>query len=263
MTAVALEPAFLLHHRPFRDSSRILDVFSRDHGRLSLVARGSRGAKSRLKGILQPFRPLRLSWSIRRDLGTLTGAETAGPPAALTGETLLSAFYLNELLLFFLHRHDPQPEIFALYAATLEALGTTSVAARELRVFEIELLRLLGYALDLGSDADTGESLVDDAQYEYRLERGPVRVRHPDAGRVVYSGADLKAVAALELDDPQVLRLASRLLRPVIDHHLGGRELKSRKVLIALRRDRMRDPAAQAALESGPSNRTADSRERS
>ena len=263
MTAVVLEPAFLLHHRPFRDSSRIIDVFSRDHGRLSLVARGSRGGKSRLKGILRPFQPLRLSWSIKRDLGTLTGGETAGPPAALEGETLLSAFYLNELLLFFLHRHDPQPEIFTLYAATLQALGTTSLPARELRVFEIELLRLLGYALDVGSDADTGEPLDDEAQYEYRLERGSVRVRGPGGGRAVYRGTQLKAVAALEFGDPEVLRIASRLLRPVIDYHLGGRELKSRKVLIALRRDRMRDPAAQAAVDNSPPSRTADSRERS
>lgn len=240
----ALEPAFLLHHRPFRDSSQILDVFSRDHGRLSLVARGSRGGKSRLKGILRPFQPLRLSWSIKSDLGTLTGAETAGPPTTFEGETLLSAFYVNELLLFFLHRHDPQPEIFALYAATLEALGATSHPARELRVFEIELLRLLGYALDLGSDADTGEPLDDDALYEYRLERGPVPARGRDGSRVVYRGAELKAVAALRFDDPEILRLGSQLLRPVIDFHLGGRELKSRKVLIALRRDRMRDPAA-------------------
>lgn len=262
MTAVALEPAFLLHHRPFRDSSRILDVFSREHGRLSLVARGSRGGKSRLKGILRPFQPLRVSWSIKTDLGTLTAAETAGPPAAFQGETLLSAFYLNELLLFFLHRHDPQPEIFALYAATLGALGETDHPARELRVFEIELLRLLGYAVDLDSDADTGEALDDDALYEYRLERGPVRVSGSHSGRVVYRGAHLKAVAALELGDPEVLLAASRLLRPVIDYHLGGRELKSRKVLIALRRDRMRDPAAQAAVDSSPSNRPADSRER-
>lgn len=252
MIAVALAPAFLLHHRPFRDSSRILDVFSGEYGRLSLVARGSRSGKSRLQGILRPFQPLKLSWTIRTDLGTLTAAETTGPAAVFEGETLLSAFYLNELLLFCLHRHDPQPEIFALYAATLESLGTSTLPVRELRIFEIELLRLLGYALDLGSDGGTGEPLVDDVLYEYRLERGLVRVRGSDTGRVVYRGTHLKAIAALEFDDPEVLRAASRLLRPVIDYHLGGRELKSRKVLNALRRDRIRSLATRAASESSP-----------
>ena len=246
----SLEPAYLLHHRPFRDSSLILDVFTREHGRLSLVARGSRGGKSRLKGILRPFLPLRLSWSIKTDLGTLTGAEAAGPPAVFQGETLLSGFYLNELLLIFLHRHDPQPEIFELYSASLEALAGTSCPARELRVFEIELLRLLGYALDLATDAATGEPVADDVLYEYRADRGPVRADGREAGRVVCSGARLKSVAALELDDPETLRIASRLLRMAIDYHLGGRELKSRKVLIALRRDRMRDPAGQPAAET-------------
>ena len=125
------------------------------------------------------------------------------------------------------------------------------------------MLRLLGYALDLDSDADTGEPLDDDARYEYRVERGPVRVPGPDRGRVVCRGAQLKAVAALDFDDPETLRIASRLLRRVIDHHLGGRELKSRKVLIALRRDRMRDPAAQAAVENSPPSRAAESRKRS
>ena len=84
------EPAWVLHHRPFRDSSRILDVFSRDHGRLALVARGSRSAKSRLKGVLRPFLPLQLSWVIRSDMGTLTGAEMNGPPISLSGDALMS-----------------------------------------------------------------------------------------------------------------------------------------------------------------------------
>ena len=101
------EPAWVLHHRPFRDSSRILDVLSRQHGRLSLVARGSRAAKSRLKGILRPFSPLSLSWVIRSDLGTLTGADMSGVPIVLSGDALLSGFYVNELLLKLLHNHDP------------------------------------------------------------------------------------------------------------------------------------------------------------
>ncbi|MEE3237110.1 MAG: DNA repair protein RecO, partial [Pseudomonadota bacterium] len=120
---VQQEPAWVLHHRPFRDTSRILDVLTRDHGRLAVVARGSRTGRSRLKGILRPFLPLRLSWVIRTDMGTLTGAEMNGAPVSLTGEALMSGYYVNELMLRLVHRHDPQPEIFAIYESTIGALN--------------------------------------------------------------------------------------------------------------------------------------------
>lgn len=245
---VNLEPAWILHHRPFRDTSQIIDVFSADHGKLALVARGSRTAKSRLKGILRPFQRLRLSWAQKSDLGTLTGAEIAGPPYTLTGDALLSAFYVNELLLFFLHRHDPQPEIFALYGETLDALAGARDPAPGLRAFEIDLLRLLGYALDLEYEARSGELLDDSAHYEYRVEEGPIRSR-ADADRETYTGARLKAVAAGAFEDAETLRAANRLLRRVIHHHLGGKELKSRKVLLSMHRDRMR--ASKATGRSG------------
>ena len=96
------QPAYILHYRPFKDSSQILDIFSRDHGKLALVARGSRGARSRLKGILRPFMPLSASWVLKSDLGTLTGAEVRGAPLSLTGDALLSGYYVNELLINFL-----------------------------------------------------------------------------------------------------------------------------------------------------------------
>ncbi len=237
MTAkrVQNQPAWLLHHRPFQDSSRILDVLSRDYGRLSLVARGSRSAKSKLKGILRPFLPLQLSWVIRSDLGTLTGAEMNGAPISLTGDALLSAYYLNELLLNLLHRHDPQPEIFAAYHATVNDLNGQYDVALVLRRFELELLRLLGYALNLDHDTETGAALEPEAEYEYRVERGPVAVMDSD-GPMVFKGAELMAVAREEFSDDATLGHASRLLRQVIAWHLDGKELKSRKVLKALRR---------------------------
>ena len=126
---VQQEPGYILHHRPFRDTSQILDVLTRDHGKVALVARGSRGARSRLAGVLRPFLPLRVSWVARSDLGTLTGAEPAGPPAGLQGDALLAAYYVNELLLHFLHRFDPQPEIFALYADVIRELGSRMTSA--------------------------------------------------------------------------------------------------------------------------------------
>ena len=231
------QPAFLLHYRPFRDTSLLLDVFSRDHGKLALVARGARSAKSRLKGVLRPFLPLRLSWLLRADLGTLTGAELDGRPITLTGDALLSGYYLNELILNFLHRHDAQPDVFRVYAETIAGLAGTDAPAPVLRVFEIELLRLLGYALNLDRDAISDEPLETGRCYEFRPDQGPVAVSR-ESGSRVFSGDQMLAIAELRFDEPDVLSAANRLLKDVIAHHLGGRELKSRKVLVDLHRSR-------------------------
>jgi DNA repair protein RecO (recombination protein O) len=229
------QPAYILHHRPFRDSSQILDIVTRDHGKIALVARGSRGSKSRLAGVLRPFLPLRISWVARSDLGTLTGAEAAGTPLGLHGDAILSAFYVNELLLNFLHRHDPQPEIFALYAEIITALGSTANIAQCLRSFELGLLSLLGYAVNLEHESGTERALDPERHYEYRMEQGPVPVQR-SKGALVFPGALLLSMRAQEFDEPRVLRAAGRLLREVIAHHMGGKELKSRKVLMELHR---------------------------
>lgn len=224
------EPAWILHHRPFRDTSQILDILSRDHGRLSLVAKGSRGAKSRLRGLLRPFLPLQLSWVIRSDLGTLTGAEIHGAPLSLIGDALISGYYVNELILKLTHRHDPQPDVFRIYGRTIERLVGTGNVAPALRRFEMELLRMLGYALNLNHDTQTQAPLIADEHYDYRAEEGPVHVGHRD-GPMVFSGAELIAIREQEFADRQVLRNAGKLLKHVIAYHLDGRELQSRKVL--------------------------------
>jgi DNA repair protein RecO (recombination protein O) len=234
---VEQQAAFILHHRPFRDTSQILDVLSREHGKLALVARGSRGPKSRLRGVLRPFMPLSMSWVQRSDLGTLTGAELHGAPLRLSGDALLSGYYVNELLLHFLHRHDPQPEIFDVYAHGITALAGQQEVAPVLRRFEIDLLRHLGYALNLEHEADSHEPLRADRYYEYRFEQGPVQVERSD-GPLVFSGALLTAVAAQQFSAAAVLQAANRLLREVIAFHLGGKQLQSRKVLLDLHRQR-------------------------
>lgn len=234
MTRVQQQPAFILHHRPYRDTSQILDVLSRDHGKLALVARGSRAAKSRLRGVLRPFMPLAMSWVQRSGLGTLTGAELHGAPMRLSGDALLSGFYINELLLHFLHRHDSQPEIFDIYSAAIRALAAAGEVAPCLRQFEIALLQQLGYALNLDHEAGSHEPLQNELHYEYRFEQGPVRVSRAE-GPMVFSGALLAAIAEHRFDEARVLRAANRLLREVIGFHLGGKELKSRKVLVDIR----------------------------
>ena len=235
---VQQQPGFVLHRRPFRDSSQILDLLTRDHGRVAVVARGSRGSKSRLAGVLRPFLPLRVSWVAKSDLGTLTGAEAAGAPADLRGDALLSAFYLNELLLHFLYRDDPQPEVHSLYADTVAALVVGDDVAAALREFELEFLGLLGYAVNLDFEAGSHAELAPEQYYDYRVEQGPVPVSR-SAGPLVFAGATLTAIAARRFTEPDVLRAASRLLRAVIAHHLGGKELQSRKVLRDVHRGRI------------------------
>jgi DNA repair protein RecO (recombination protein O) len=225
----------------------LLDVFSRDHGRLALVARGARAQKSRLKPILRPFMPLQLSWLIRADLGTLTGGELDGQPLSLAGDALLSGYYLNELILHLLHRHDAQPEVFAAYHETIVNLAACDDPAPILRVFEIELLRLLGYEPSFDHEAISHEPLLPDSNYEYRPEQGAVAVSR-GSGPMVFRGAMLLAIGELRFEDPEVLRAGGRLLRRLIAYHLGGKELKSRKVLVELHRSR-------AKIESSDSER--------
>ena len=238
---VQQEPGYVLHHRPFRDSSQILDLLTRDHGRIAVVARGSRGGRSRLAGVLRPFLPLRISWVAKSDLGTLTGAEAAGPPAGLRGDSLLSAYYVNELILSFLHRDDPQPEVFALYEETVAQLNGRIDVAPVLREFEMDLLGLLGYAVNLAHEGGTHTSIAANRNYEYRVEQGPVPVQRAD-GPLVFDGRTLQGIAARRFEDPQVLRAASRLLRAVVSHHLGGKELQSRKVLREVHKGRIAPP---------------------
>ncbi len=179
--------------------------------------------------------PLQMSWLIRSDLGTLTAAEMDGPPMALSGDALLAGYYVNELLLHLLHRHDPQPEIFAAYARAIDGFARRSDLSACLREFEIVLLRNLGYALVLDHEAQTFAPLRTDAIYEYRVEQGPVPVSHGE-GPKTFSGEMLLAIGRQDFTQPEVLLGAARLMRDVIAYHLGGRELKTRKVLLELRR---------------------------
>jgi DNA repair protein RecO (recombination protein O) len=244
-----LEPAYVLHYRPYRDSSLLLELLTPAHGRVALIARGARRPKSRLHGLLQPFQPLLASWSLRRELGTLTAVE-ARDGAGLRGRALMSGFYVNELLMRLLHRHDPQPQLFAAYETVLQALAGGVAPSPErspppeaagqtaLRLFELALLRELGYGLVLEHDV-AGDPIRAEAVYHYYPERGPVyetaaAVReeimedygNPAAVRV--HGGSLLALAAGRLLDPRDLQEAKRLMRAVLHRRLGGRPLASR-----------------------------------
>ncbi|HHJ14968.1 MAG TPA: DNA repair protein RecO [Gammaproteobacteria bacterium] len=225
-----LVPGFVLHRRPYRETSALLEVFTASQGRVGLVARGVQGGRPRRRAELQAFRPLRLSWQARGELGTLSGVEAGGAALTLTGAALYSGFYLNELLLRLLQRNDPQPVLFARYHDTLNRLcAPAPELERALRLFEKTLLQEAGYGLPLEADALSGDPVDPQGLYEYRLEQGPVRV---DAGRregLLISGASLLALHRGELVG-EALRDARRLMRAALDLYLGGKPLKSREL---------------------------------
>jgi len=230
---VWLAPAFVLHQHAYRDSSRIVEVFTADHGRLTLFARGANGAKSTLRGVLRPFQRLLLSWSGRTEACQLVSAEIDGVHTTLANEQLMSGFYLNELLMKLTERCDPHPEVFAAYAACIEGLAGGEPEEASLRRFEKRLLDNLGYGLDLSRAAD-GAPIFPDAYYRFAAERG-AQLCVADAPGAVYG----RSLADLEDDrfvDARSLRDAKRVLRAALEACLDGRELKSREVMRAMRR---------------------------
>ena len=230
-----LEDAFVLHARPYQETSQLLEALAAHHGRVGLVAKGARRPTSRWRSVLQPFMPLRLSWFGRGDLHTLRSAESASYAPILEGVSLMGAFYLNELILNFVRRGDPHPGLFIAYSQALAELRASPAPEPALRRFELQLLAEAGYGLNLERDV-LGDSPLDPAgTYEYRLEQGPVPAPRSAPG-LVLSGAELLAIGQGDFSTAPVLHAAKRLLRAVLAHHLDGRTLKTREVLASMRR---------------------------
>jgi len=233
---VSLVHGYVLHQRPWRDTSMLIEAFTADLGRVGLVARGARRAGNRTRPLLEPFQPLLLSWSGRGDLHTLTGVESSGwrPPPA--GRALLAGFYCSELVLRLMVREDPNAGAFEAYDRAVAALAASESGTESpLRRFEFDLLDALGYAPPLAVDMTTGEPVRPDREYDYLPEHGPVAASGPaGAGTVRVPGADLLAVAAGQLDDPRALQSARRILRSALQPLLGPRPLKSREMYRAM-----------------------------
>jgi len=252
---VQLTRAYVLHQRPFRDSSLIVEVFAREYGRMTVFARAARGPRSRF-ALLQPFRALLLSWSGRGEAPALTGAENADGASGLPAARLMSAFYVNELLLKLVTRHDPNPQLFDQYEATLaqlriaapaevlavaDAAPATGVAKVEaataevaLRRFEARLLEFIGYGLNLAAEADTGRPVRGDAYYHFQPGvHGVVGVAPGSPGAI--GGTVLQRLAAGgSFQGDAELRQARALMRAALDHCLEGRELSTRAVARSL-----------------------------
>lgn len=225
-----LEPSYILHARQFRESSLILEAMTREHGRVAVVARGARGARSRWKNMLQPFRPLLLSWTQKGEMGTLTGADQVASPPPLEGESLFCGIYANELLLRFLQRSDAHPRLFDRYRELLGALVAGESPQPPLRLFEKQLLDAAGFGVSYDREAGTSEPVEPGEYYRFYAEAGPVRVvdRTGEEERLV-SGAALLALQSGHIESRYYPEL-KWLMRRLIAHHLGDRPLNSQSL---------------------------------
>jgi len=224
--------AFLLHAYPYSETSLILEIFARDHGRLAVLARGARRPRSALRGVLLAFQPLELGWFGGGEVKTLARADWLGGIPFLRGEGLLLGYYLNELLLKLLPREDAHVALFDAYAEALAALALGGIETAELRRFEKALLKELGYGLVLEREAG-GRAVEAEVRYRYQVERGAVRESEAESGQVI-SGKTLLDLAADDYTDPRSLAESKQLMRHLLAHHLSGQQLQTRRVFIEL-----------------------------
>jgi DNA repair protein RecO (recombination protein O) len=226
------QPAYVLHANPFRETSLIVEVFSRDFGRVALLARGARRPRSAIRGLMMAFQPLEISWSGKGEVLNLMKAEWQGGQPLLVGDALFCGYYLNELLMNLLPREDAHEQLFASYAQMLGRLAADPsgrVREADLRCFEKALLQELGYGLTLNHDSD-GQLIDPDTFYSYRMEQGPVRLEHAEASAQVVKGKTLLDLEADDFSDPRSRREAKALMRTLMAYYLAGKELETRKI---------------------------------
>lgn len=232
------EPAFVLHSYPYKESSLIVEAFTRHRGRVGLLARGARRPRSAVRGTLLAFHPLRLSWSASAELGTLTAAEWAGGQPALSGVALMCGFYVNELLLRLLPREDAHEALFDAYAGAVGRLGAGDEPSALLRAFELRLLRELGYAPPLDRDVASGMPVQADERYAYVPERGPLALAGAGAGGAdtdfTVSGQTLLDMSREDFTRQETRDEARRLMRRLIAARLSGQTLHTSEMLRAL-----------------------------
>jgi DNA repair protein RecO (recombination protein O) len=221
---VVLEPAFVLHSRPWQDSSLLLNLFTKNHGRISAIAKATRSQKSKQKGLLLPFVPLFISFVGRTDLFTLTKVEAQNFTINFSGARLISGFYLNELLMKLLKDQDSHPLLFESYTVVIEKLSSIDMIEVALRTFEKSLLNEIGYGLEFDSDI-AGNRLLPESRYSYQFNHGFVEAISQTDGTI--SGKSLLALKNNELSEPQILLEVKALMRGIFRYLLAERPLKT------------------------------------
>ncbi|PJK12536.1 DNA repair protein RecO [Lysobacteraceae bacterium NML120232] len=234
------EHAFVLHARPWRETSLLVEVFCAEHGRIGLLARGvSTGKRHLLRAALQPLQCIRLEALARGELATLKNAEAMDAAPRLEGDAVLAAFYLNELTLRLVPRQDPLPMLHAAYARTRQDLTRTDMPlAWTLRRYERDLLDAIGFGFEWDMDSE-GRQIDPGARYWFDIEHGLRRLRHERSAQTrgqTATGSALLAMAADTLPDAQDLASLRRPMRQLLAHYLGGRGLKSWEMAAQLHR---------------------------
>lgn len=225
MDRVLLTPVYVLHTRPFRNTSLLVDFFSQEYGLVSVVARSARGPKSRYQGQLQLFTPMLAAWFGKHELKTLTQLELQGMPHQLHQKALFSAFYINELISRVLQKEDPHPSLFLHYQNALQRLEENKDIETVLRLFEKRLLEALGFGLPLQYEAQTHQLLRDDLHYDFLPAQGFVQNE-----KGVFSGRVLHAIAAEDFSTAETLLATKRLMRLALIPVLGNKPLHSREL---------------------------------
>ena len=220
--------AYVLHSRPYRETSQLVTLFSSGNGRFNAVSRASR--QSRGGNLLRPFVPLRIRWRGKSDLKSLNDVELLHPALSLAGTKLYVGLYLNELLIRLLHEHESYPQLFERYGKTLEILGEVGEIEAVLRLFELSLLDDLGYGLQLDVDMETGAAVESSERYVFYPGEGVKQHRPGDKGPAIFSGEHLLAISAWEFADVAVLRAAKQLTRLALEPYLGNKPLHSREL---------------------------------
>jgi len=224
--------AYVLHSRPYSESSLIIDVFSQTHGHVPLLARGARRPRSSLRGLLLAFQPLQVSWSGKGAIYTLHKADWLGGLPLLQGEALICGYYLNELLLRLLPREDAHPRLFERYSEILVRLA--NAASRQtleggLRRFEKNLLEELGYGLSLQHD-HAGAAVEAEECYAYRIEQGPLKLAKHEASGLCVSGRTLLNLASEDFSAARTRQESKQLMRTLLAYYLDGKPLQTRKM---------------------------------
>ena len=226
------ETAYVLHKRNYRESSHLVDLFSRDYGRLRAVSKGARGKRKLGGQQLQAFTPLSVSWRGKGELKSLTGVEASGSLAALQGESLYIGLYLNELLVRLLPEYVPHENLFDRYSDLIAQLGANTDPEPLLRRFELLLLEEIGYGFDLSSELAENRPIVSGETYYFRSDQGLIRVDAvtEQGEESSFEGEHLLAMAEDDFQSVEVRRCAKRLLRSALQAQLGERPLLSRQL---------------------------------
>lgn len=232
-----LQPAYVLFSRPFQNTSVLLDLFTIDHGRIRAVAKGARRQSSKYRSLLQPFNPLLIAYTGKGEVKTLGNVESSVAPLSLKGERLFSGIYLNEILCRLLHTYAEHKPLFNIYEETLIALQGSGNLEAILRVFELNLLSELGYAINFYEVFSTQEPIVEEGLYKFSPDLGFELISKQDCEddpHCLFEGGILISIRRREMADREVAKSAKRLLRIALASLLGGKPLKSREIFASL-----------------------------